>query len=200
MRRGLTLVETVVTVALFALVGLVALSASNLALRHWRTVNDRVGSNENARRVASLVTAELRQGIPNPNPLTGWPAAGLSEPSAVLEPTPDEPISDQLVFTEPDVANYNPLHAGWDRTRSENYLRVRYYLEAAGDQEEIRREQIRYGAMGGIADTREEVLARGEDLELEVERLSGHLVSVRVASREGRYRTEYVTRPFLVGR
>lgn len=132
--------------------------------------------------------------------MTGWPAAGLDAPSAVLEPTADQPTSDQLVFTEPDLDNYEPLVPGWDRSRSDNYRRVRYFLQEAGNQEEIRREQIRYSSSGAVVDTEEEVVVRGEDLELEVERLSPHLVLVRVVSRQGNYRAEYAVRPFLVGK
>lgn len=198
-RRGITLVETLIAVALLAVFGLGALGAFQTSTGHLHRAKARIRANQNARQVMALISKEMRQGIPNPHPGTGWLSAGLDAPSAVLKPTPSEPEAEELIFTQPYVPNFTPMVAGWDRTSAQAYMRVRYYLEEVDGVQEIRRERTLFNSGGGVQDQSEELVARGR-LEFEVEWRSPRVVWVRVAALEGDYRAEYATEPFVVSR
>lgn len=157
---GFTLIETLVALMLFALFGLAAVASLTLAMRQWGQLSKKVNASQNARFVAGVISAELRQGTPNPSAF-GFTGAGLA-PTAVLMPNTNQVTSYELIFNEPVPSVFNPLDPTWDETRADNYRRVRYFVRNGS---EVVREEITYSG-GSARPATEEVIARGDFLDL----------------------------------
>lgn len=202
-RRGLTLIETLVALFLFAIFGLTAAASLNMALRQWGGVAKKVNASQNARFVSTIIGTELRQGLPNPIPALGYLAQGLQDPTAVLTPNKNQTTADELIFTEMDPANYTPLSQTWNINDPNNYRRIRYFVQ--NDNTEVVREETTYTSAGSVADTETEVVASGQFISLEFAYRSDNLVDVTVRAREGRpteYNVDisYTSRTYIMGR
>ncbi|MBI3927157.1 MAG: prepilin-type N-terminal cleavage/methylation domain-containing protein [Armatimonadetes bacterium] len=200
-RRGMTLIETLVALFLFALFGLAAAASLNLAMRQWGVVATRVNATQSARFLSGLIVNEIRQGLPNHHPTLGYQGAGLSA-TALLLPNTNTQQSSELIFTEPNSNSYNPLSAAWNPQAPQHYKRVRYFVRAGNT--EVVREETSYSS-AGIPTTTEEVVGRGDFLSLQFDWQSSNLVDVTVRAREGdtsQYHKDvsYVSRCYLLGR
>lgn len=199
-RRGLTLAEVTVVLALFGLFSTTALASLNLAMSHWRKVAQEVDAASNCRFVTSTLTNELRQGIPNPAAAsTGTGYLSLSPavaPTAVLTPNQNVRTATELVFTEPHPTSYDPLASGFDPQSPASYRRVRYYLSGAT----MRREVRTYTSTGTVATTQDALLASGDSMALGVTWVAPDLFDVDVTCTRGRDSATLRTRVFVVGR
>lgn len=199
-RRGITLAELTVVLALFGLFSTTALAALNLAMGHWRNVAQEVDAASSCRFVASTLSNELRQGIPNPAPAaTGTGYRSLSpavSPTAVLTPNQNARTATEVVFTEPNPASYDPLAAGFNPQDPANYRRVRYYVSGAA----VRREVRTYTSSGGVASTQDALLASADTLALSATWVAPDLFDLDVTCTRGRDSAHLRTRVFVVGR
>lgn len=199
-RHGITLAELTVVLALFGLFSTTALAALNLAMGHWRKVAQEVDAASSCRFVASTLSNELRQGIPNPAPAasgTGYRSLSPAvAPTAVLTPNQNARTATEVVFTEPNPATYDPLAAGFSPQDPANYRRVRYYVSGAT----LRREVRTYASNGTVTGTQDALLATADTMNLTATWVAADLFDLDVTCTRGRDSANLRTRVFVVGR
>lgn len=201
-RNGFTLTETLVALFLFALFGLSAVASLTMALRQWGILSKKVNASQNARFVTGIISAELRQGVPNPSSF-GWSGQSLPEPTAILVPNAANPTTNTLTFNEPNPANYDTLAPGWDPSNPDNYRTVTYTVVQGGNESQITREEINY--TGGTANSSTEVVARGDFLDLSFEYVGVNAVNIIVRARQGtppNYNVDlqYASQAYIIGK
>jgi len=188
-RRGFTLAEVVITVAVFSIFAVSAAGSMTAALRNWTRCNTRMQAEQNARTALSTIVADLRQALPDPDPGTSAPPTGYLSLSpsvsatGTLAPNANIPNSTTLTFTEPNVANYNPGGSGWSPLSPANYQKVTYYVLNGS----LRRKQIQYTASGAISATTDDAVAtpvQGTPVALTCAYLSPTSVQITVTATE----------------
>ena len=198
--RALSLSEIVVVVALFGLFSTTALAGLNLTLGYWRTISSTVDAVSSCRLVAGTVANELRQGIPNPAPAstsTGYRRISPPvDPTAVLTPNAHSPIADELVFTEPDPARYDPLDSSFDPQDPSYYRTVRYYVTGGT----VRREVKTWTSSGSVADTVDGVLASMDSASLRAIWRAPDLFELEFSCTRGQDVARLNTQVFVLGR
>jgi type II secretory pathway component PulJ len=187
-RRGYTVVELVMGMALASLVFLAAVAMVVAALRVSAEYSQRRLARQNLRDAMSVVDAELREAVADPEP-GGSGYLGLSPPvlpTGFIVPNANQPSSDSVTFTAPNRTVFDPSASGWDASRADNYRRVRYYVSAR----QLRREQLTYTAGGAVASTRDDPVvtaSSGGRVALTVQWLSASSLQLTITVGEGAF-------------
>lgn len=198
-RRGFTLVEMSVALCIFGLFALTALASLNLTLKHWRSVSARVEAASASRLVASTLGQELRQAVPNPAPgATGYLALTPAvDPTAVLVPNANSRLStNEVVFTEPNPAVYNPLSTSFNPADPSNYRRVRYYVANGA----VRRQIWNLSSSGSASLQCDAALVAADEVRFDVSYLEPDLFEVAVSCTRGQNVSQLETKIFVLGR
>lgn len=195
-RRGLTLAETLVALALMAVLSTSLLAAVNLSLFHWVRLGNRVDAASSARLAMSALTQELRGGLPDSTPNGYLRLTPAVSPTAVLTPNANVPNATELVFTEADPVRWDPLSAGFDASDPSLYRRVRYRAVAG----RILREVTTFTSAGSVSEVREALVARGDRAALAVAWRAPDLFDVQATVGVGAYESVLLSRIHVVGR
>jgi hypothetical protein len=186
------------------LFGVAAIGSLNLALRQQNRVAAKVNCLQNARFIASVISTELKQGVPNESATQGWQtltpplsanSIPPSGPTAVQTPTMLSPTNTTLIFMEPHPTNYDPLNASWTPLNAQGYQRIRYFATGVGanvtvggtvraTNTTLMREVIRYNPAGAVASTTSEAIATGAAINVTYTSLARDLVQIEVISGE----------------
>ena len=205
-KRGVTLSELLVAGFLMTMFGVAAIGSLNLALRQQRRVADKVNCLQNARFIASVISTELKQAIPNQSVQQGWqtltPPLSVSSippggPTAVEVPNMNSTTNSTLTFMEPHPTNYDQLSATWTPLNPATYQQVRYFPSGLGlnvtvngvvcaTNTTMTRELTRFTTGGGIASTTSEVIASGAAINVTFTSLAKDLVQIDVICGESR--------------
>lgn len=204
--QGVTLSELLVAGFLMMMFGIAAIGSLNLALRQQRRVADKVNCLQNARFIASVISTELKQAVPNPTSQQGWqtltPALSANSippggPTAVEVPNMNSTTNNTLTFMEPNPSNYDQLSATWTPLNPATYQQVRYFLSGVGanvtvggtvraTNTTLTRELTTFNTGGTVAATTSEVLATGAALNVTFTSLAKDLVQIDVICGESR--------------
>ncbi len=188
--RGFTLAELTVLLLIFSLFATTVLATLTLALRFWTHFNQELSAEQTARTAMDVITDELRQALPDTDPggtnsATGYRSISPAvPPTGILQPNANATSSTQLIFTEPNTANFDPSSSGWVASAPSNFQRVRYYVL----NNAVRREQIQYDSSGNvIADTDDMVVTASStgSVSLSFGYLSADTLNVTVSANEG---------------
>src|SRR5579883_2301855 len=150
-RRGLTLAEVIILIAVTALITTTLVGTITLCLRYYREGNYRTVLEGNARAVMDAVTTEFRQSQAFPTPFLVPPATPVANPSGTPNspfpivaptpfivagsPTPTPEVYPYICFTElmpanPLINTSTGLPNVTDPTNPLNYQMVIYYNAA----------------------------------------------------------------------
>ncbi len=196
---GFTLVELTVAISVFGLFALTALASLQMTLEHWRSVSVRVDATSACRRVVSALGDELRQAVPNsaPGPSGYLGLVPAVDPTAVLTPNANLRLAtNEVVFTQPDPASYNPLSASFDPVDPGNYRKVRYYVRDG----EVRRQVWTLSGSGAASLQADALLVGVDAARIDVAFLEPDLFSLAVSCTRGRNVAQLETRVFVLGR
>ena len=134
-QRALTLVEMIIMLAMMVVFVSALFSAMIAGLRYWNDGRMRLIAQEALRESLDVMTTELRQAIPNPDPGTnGNPPTGFKaiypvvDDTGILFPNFNQLTGNYLEFTEPDENYYIPSGATWDPETPNNYQKIKYYV------------------------------------------------------------------------
>jgi type II secretory pathway component PulJ len=153
--KGHTLAEVMISLASFMILSAVIASALLLGSRYFKIVEESIQAKRLIRDCMDIMTADMNEAIPNPdpgstNPPTGYlgvkpppPKAGsmeaivltdlnkpkLQPPTAFLMPNINKKTSDHVIFNKPNFDNFDPTREGFYRDGAENYKVVRYYVQ-----------------------------------------------------------------------
>lgn len=225
-RRGMTLTEVLVATFLLSIFGLAAAASLTLAMRQWRQVGTKVNAIQNARYLASVISTELRTGVPCNNSTIGWqslsPSPNPLAPTAVHIPnTNNTTATNMLVFMRPNPAGspplWNPLEGNatgttWANTEAQSYARVCYNTTGLTSKPTvanatypvgnttITRNVCTYNSGGAIATNNTDVIATCENVLINYRATAPNYTVVNVVCQEGRYVATYATVCQITGR
>ncbi|MCD4784230.1 MAG: hypothetical protein K8T10_10465 [Candidatus Eremiobacteraeota bacterium] len=187
LRKGLTLVEMIITLGMMIVFIGALFSAMIAGLTYWKDGRLRLQTQEALRESLDTMTTELRQALPNPDPGTnGNPPTGYLgitpeiDPSGILYPNENNSVGDYLEFTEPVVSVYIPSTTGWSEEQPDNYQKIRYYV----NKEYLIRRVTRYNSSGvQVSEEDNNVVALREgEITMQVTSLSTSLVEIEMTA------------------
>lgn len=190
-QKGFTLPEVMVTAVVFLLFAMSLLGMLIMGMRYLNQADADIAAQQNCRDILDIITSELRQAAPCPDPGQGsYPARGYIgiNPSvgstSVMVPNKNNTTStDQIEFTEPNYSNFDPSVSGFDRTNPSNYQKVKYQI--TGNKVLIR-EVTTYDADGNVntTDSAEVAVTQNGQISFDVLWQSNRVFDVTVSTEE----------------
>ncbi len=188
-RNGFSLVDMIVTLAIFGVLSLSILSTLIISNGYWQQGNQQTTSQGNSREAFQAVLNELKQALPDPdpggaNPITGYLSiAPAVAPTGVLMPNANTAVSATLTFNEPNTANYTPFGVGWSPNTPSNYKKIQYSVTGTNT---LQRTEITYNANGSQASTRTDTVLSSKNgtLQLQCTFLSSNLFNLKITATE----------------
>jgi len=190
-KKGFTLSEVMVTAVVFLLFALSLLGMLIMGMRYLNQADADIAAQQNCRDILDIMTNELRQAAPCPDPGQGGnPARGYIgiNPSvgstAVMVPNKNNTTSTNVLeFTEPNYSNFDPSVSGFDRTNPSNYQRVKY--KVTGDKV-LTREVTTYNTDGSVntTDSAEVAVTQNGSISFEAVWQSNRVFDITVSTEE----------------
>ncbi|MCD4782230.1 MAG: prepilin-type N-terminal cleavage/methylation domain-containing protein [Candidatus Eremiobacteraeota bacterium] len=190
-KKGFTLSEVMVTAVVFLLFAMSVLGMLIMGMRYLNKADADIAAQQNCRDILDVMTSELRQAAPCPDPGQGSnPARGyiaidppVGSTSVPLPNKNNTKSTDLLEFTEPNYSNFDPSDPDFDHTNPSNYQKIKY--EVTGNKV-LTREVTTYNTDGSVntTDSAEVAVTQNGQIGFDVVWQSNKVFDVTVSTEE----------------